>query len=344
MFNPLSLFKKKATPEKLTLSCVIDKHLAVLTQSIKIKNSVFVISLTVGLIFMFYRFVLTEQEQLARSDEHIALIELKGAIDHSNTLGSGLEVSSSIKQAIENPKAKAIVIRANSGGGAPVQAEMIYTQIKTAIEERNNRETKLGPSIDDNSPAFVEHNNKEIYVVMEDVCASACYLATVAADHIIAHPSSLVGSIGVRIDTWQVKDALERFGVKRVTITSGENKAILDPFVNLKNSQLEEIETDVISPLYQLFVDKVLDSRAGKISDNHTQLFSGMIFTGERAKELGLIDAVSTLPQVIEQIKQEQHIERIVAYNKPKFSVQSLLESSFDRAITSLLSEHSSLN
>jgi len=333
MFDKFLKRRQKKQPDKKHLSAVLDEHLSILTKSTKIKNSVFVMSLVIGLLFMFYRFALMEQDQYVRKEPHIAVVDFKGAVSADNEQGSGFAVASAIKQAFDNPNSRAVVIRANSGGGSPVQAEMINQQL---VRLKNKRSSNNAGDVSTSK----NDTNKPIIVIVEDTCASACYMAAVAADRIIAHPSSLVGSIGVRIDSWQVSDALETLGVERLTLTSGENKALLDPFVAITDEMKDKVKFELITPLYQLFVDTVKDARGSKLDTQHPDIFSGMIFHGNKALELGLIDKVDTYPMALDDLYAETGVQRVVFYNEKKFSLTSLIQSSFDKSVKALLTEH----
>lgn len=321
------LFKKKIE-EKPTLSRVLDKHLSVLVASYRIKNMIFTISVCMAIFLMAYRFIFMEQDNIAKSQGHIAVVEFSGVVSSGNDLGNGLLISQAIEDAYTNSDAKAIVIRANSGGGSPVQAEMINSTIKKLRHQQLDKAI-VGPKA-----------GKEIIVVIEDMCASACYLSMAPSDKLIAHPSSMVGSIGVRIDSWQFSDAIERYGVERVTLTSGKNKALLDPFVKMTPEQTNRIQEGLISPTYELFVNAVKDARGDKLAVDNTELFSGMVFVGAEAKTLGLIDEVDTLNNVFASLKEQYSVTNTVIYNEQPFSLSSIIQSSFDKAITTLMTNH----
>ena len=336
MFDYFFKRRQKEQPAKKHLSTVLDEHLSILTKSTKIKNSIFVMSLVIGMLFMFYRFALMEQDQYVRKEPHIAVVDFKGAVSANNEQGSGFTVANAIKKAFDNPNSKAIIIRANSGGGSPVQAEMINQQLEQLKKLRNTK-------FEEGDATSKSNAEKAIIVIIEDTCASACYLATVAADKIIAHPSSLVGSIGVRIDSWQVSDALETLGVERLTLTSGENKALLDPFVTITEDMKDKVKSELINPLYQLFVNTVKDARGNKLDAQDPDIFSGMIFHGNKALELGLIDEVDTYPMALEALYSETGVKRVVYYNEKKFSLTSLIQSSFDKAVEALIIQHTTV-
>tara|TARA_R110000868_G_scaffold243511_4_gene499500 strand:- start:999 stop:1979 length:981 start_codon:yes stop_codon:yes gene_type:complete len=317
--------KKEGTP--LRVSEVLDKHLDTLVRNIKIKNFVFMMMMFVGMGFAAYRFVIMTPEDLQKQAGHIAHIEISGEISKSNRQGSGEPLATAIRAALEKEEAKAILITANSGGGSPVQGEIINHAIKAVIQERD----ELG--ID-----------KPIVVVMEDVCASACYMAVSSADIIYAHSSSLVGSIGVRMDSWQLADGLARLGVKRTTLTSGKNKALLDPFSELDETQSDKLKNDLIMPLFDMFVDSVKEARGNKLDLSEPDLFTGMVFHGQKAKAIGLVDDIKTLDQVLVDMRKKYDVQRFVTYNKPKFSIKEMIMASMETAMESVLSETISIH
>jgi len=336
--------RKEAQP--LRLANVLDKHLAIITSSYRIKNVIFSMSIALAMLFMGYRFVYMEQDNIAKSANHIAKISLKGAVSSGNDQGSGLKLSKALMQAMRNENASAILIEANSGGGSPVQAEIIQSAIIEAKSMRDEAAIEISEMFDPDALISttkrlkLESYNKPIVVVMTDMCASACYLAVSQADRLIAHPSSLVGSIGVRIDAWQFSDALKQLGVSKITFKSTQDKTLLDPFEKMTDTQRDTVMNEMIDPIYEIFMSAVRESRGEKLVGEENELFSGRVFHGTKAKSLGLIDEVSTINKVLNELELEVGTKNVVEYNQKKFSIQQVLTSSIKEALVELSSSN----
>jgi protease-4 len=340
------LFRRKEK-QPLRMANVLDRHLSVMTKSYRIKNAIFSLSVAIAILFMGYRFVYMEQDNIAKSGMHIAKILLKGAVSAGNDQGSGLKLSQAVTQAMENVNAKAILIEANSGGGSPVQAEIIQSAIMEAKLMRDEMAALLSSADDsmtDERRIELESYNKPIVVVMADICASACYFAVSQADRLISHPSSLVGSIGVRIDAWQFSSALEQFGVSKITLKSAEDKTLLDPFEKMTDGQRDTVMNEMINPTYEIFMSAVREARGDKLVGEESEIFSGRVFVGYKAKRLGLIDEVSTINKVMKGLETEVGTQAVVEYNHKKFSIQSIITSSIKDAIIELSSSNYQLN
>jgi len=147
-------------------------------------------------------------KSVSASKPHTALVELNGVIGLQGGVFAD-QINQSLRKAFEAKNSKAVVLRINSPGGSPVQSDEINTEI--------SRLRGLHPS-------------KEMHVVVSDICASGGYYIAAAADQIYANPSSIVGSIGVRMDGFGFVGTMEKLGVERRSLTAGENKSILDPF------------------------------------------------------------------------------------------------------------------
>ena len=141
---------------------------------------------------------------------------------------------------------------------------------------------------------------KPLHVVVSDVCASGGYYIAAAADQIFANPSSIVGSIGVRMDGFGFVGTLEKLGVERRSLTAGTNKAILDPFLPVKESQRAHAQ-QMLGIVHQQFIDRVKAGRGDRLSNDPT-LFSGLFWSGEQAKVLGLIDDFGSLDYVAGEV------------------------------------------
>lgn len=234
--------------------------------------------------------------ETALTERHTALVDLEGVID-SEGKASADNVIGGLRAAFENKNVAGVILRANSPGGSPVQSSYIYNEIGRLREK---------------------YPNIPLYAVVGDICASGCYYVVAAADKIYANESSIVGSIGVLMDGFGFVDTLKKLGVERRLITAGENKAFLDPFSPMNAKHKQYIE-GVLSDVHGQFVAAVKRGR-GKALKADQNLFTGLIWTGDKARELGLIDEMGSAGYVARDVIQA---EEIVDY--------SLRENLFDR-------------
>lgn len=204
--------------------------------------------------------------------EHTALIELKGAISDDKA-ASADNLVTALRTAFDDSTAKAVLLRINSPGGSPVQSGYVYDEIK--------RLRKL-------------HPDKKVYAVITDLGASGAYYVASAADEIYADKSSLVGSIGVTAASFGFVGSMEKLGVDRRVYTSGEHKAFLDPFQPPKEEETRFWQ-QVLDTTHQQFIDAVKAGRGDRLKvAEHPELFSGLIWSGEQALQLGLIDGLGS--------------------------------------------------
>jgi len=201
---------------------------------------------------------------------HTAIISIDGVIA-SNNLASADKVNPVLRDAFKNENSKGVIVKINSPGGSAVQAGRIYDEIRQLKEQYN----------------------KPVYAVIDDIGASGGYYVAIAADKVFANRASLVGSIGVISSSFGFTELLEKLGIERRVITSGENKDFMDPFLPLTEDKVD-FWKKVLETTHQQFTSRVMESRLGKIDANNKALFSGLIWNGEQAKELGLIDELST--------------------------------------------------
>lgn len=240
---------------------------------------------TLTFIYLFGALVLFTpslnlQQSAARSENHTALIEIRGMI-MADEAASADNVVSSLRAAFEDAKTKGIVLRINSPGGSPVQSGYIYDEIKRLR---------------------AEHPDIKVYAVISDLGASGAYYIASAADQIYADKASLVGSIGVTAATFGFVGVMEKVGVDRRVYTSGEHKAFLDPFQPQKAEETQFWQ-GVLQTTHQQFIDSVKKGRGDRLKvAEHPELFSGLIWSGEQALELGLVDALGSSSFVAREV------------------------------------------
>jgi protease-4 len=221
--------------------------------------------------------------------KHTSLVELKGVIS-DDTEASADNVIEGLKDAFEDSNTAGIILRINSPGGSPVQSSYIYNEIK--------RLRKKYPKI-------------PLYAVVTDICASGGYYVASAADKIYADKSSIVGSIGVRMDSFGFVGSLEKLGMQRRLYTAGDHKGFLDPFLPVKESDVEHVQK-LLDDIHAQFIASVKEGRGDRLADD-PQLFSGLFWTGDEGVALGLVDAIGSPGYVAREVIGE---EEIVDYTK----------------------------
>ncbi len=236
---------------------------------------------------------------------HTALIEVRGEIA-ANAEASAENLLPGIKAAFEEDNAKAIVLRINSPGGSPVQAGIINDEIR--------RLKKL-------------HRGKKVYAVVEETCASGAYYIAVAADEIYADKASVVGSIGVLMDSFGATGLMDKLGLERRLLTAGENKGIGDPFSPLLPKQRAYIQT-TLDQIHQQFITVVKQGRGTRLKET-PETFSGLFWNGEQALRMGLVDHLGNLDYVAREVVKA---EDVIDYT-PKENVAERLAKKFGAAI-----------
>lgn len=247
-----------------------------------------------SLTFLYLFFILIVfSAGLSQSDlvqgKHTAVIEVRGVIADKEE-ASADRIIGALRKAYDNPDVVAIVLRINSPGGSPVQSGYIYDEIKRLREL---------------------HKEIKVYAVITDIGASGAYYIASAADEIYADKASLVGSIGVTAAGFGFVDTIEKLGIERRAYTSGQHKAFLDPFQPLKDDEAK-FWGGVLGTVHEQFIKAVKDGRGSRLKDN-PDLFSGLIWSGEQAIELGLIDGLGSTSYVVRE-KVQVEGDRIINY------------------------------
>jgi len=208
-----------------------------------------------------------------------------------------------LKRAFEVDRLAAVALVINSPGGAPTQSALIADRIRGLAEQYGSGGSGsgngAGPSGANNSGSA--KTPVPVLAFCEDVAASGGYWLACAADEIYAHATSLVGSIGVVSQSFGLAGLLERVGVERRLYTAGSNKSRLDPFLPEKPEDVAWL-TDMQGQLHELFKDWVRSRRGAKLGAADaaaTELFTGEVWTGAKAVELGLVDGLGTLREIV---------------------------------------------
>lgn len=245
------------------------------------------------------------------AEKHTALVEIDGLIA-PGTDSSAERVNSALQAAFEDKRTKGVVLRINSPGGSPVQAQTIYDEMR--------RLRKMHPNI-------------PLYAVVEDLCASGGYYVAVGADRIYVSKSSIVGSIGVRMDGFGVTGLMEKLGVERRLLTAGENKAMLDPFLPL-DERHKQHALALMNEIHAQFIAVVREGRGDRLKET-PDMFSGLIWTGQKGIELGLADAVGSLDYVAREVVKA---DEIVDFTQ-KENIAERLARRFGASVARVLAE-----
>jgi serine protease SohB len=211
----------------------------------------------------------------------VPVVRLSGVIGFSTPLRPGLTlagIARTLDRAFATPNAQAVAIAVNSPGGSPVQSHLIFRRIRELAEEKNRR----------------------VIAFVEDAAASGGYMIACAADEIVADPHSIVGSIGVVGGSFGFDKAIGRLGIERRLYTSGEHKAMLDPFLPENPEDVERLKK-LQREIHDSFIALVKSRRGGKLAGPENDLFSGEYWAGRRALELGLVDSIGDLRSVLRQ-------------------------------------------
>ena len=232
-------------------------------------------------------FTMHTKDTKDRLKPHVGLVDLKGEIFDNKAADSDNFIKG-LKSAYKSKALKAIVLRIDSPGGSPVQADYMYNTIKYYRQK---------------------HADIKIYAVCVDMCASAAYYVAAAADEIYANPASLVGSIGVLYNGFGFVDTLQKLGVSRRLYTAGVNKGFMDQFSPVDQSQEKNLKI-MLDTIHNQFIEQVKIGRGDRLHiDEDT--FSGLFWTGKQAKERGLIDGFASSGQLARDVIK---IDRIVNY------------------------------
>ena len=234
------------------------------------------------LVFAYITFILfmfSEPDiSTATITNHTALVELQGIIADGES-ASADNIVTALRDAFEDEQTQGVILRINSPGGTPVQAGYIYDEIVRLREK---------------------HPETPLYAVVSDMAASGGYYVATAADEIFVSNSSIVGSIGVRMDSFGVVDAMEKLGIESRSLTAGEHKALLDPFSPVDEKAVKHLQ-NMIDEIHQQFIGAVRKGRGDRLKE-FDDLFSGLIWTGQEAIELGLVDKIGSASHVAREV------------------------------------------
>ncbi|WP_310621046.1 S49 family peptidase [Flexibacterium corallicola] len=211
----------------------------------------------------------------------VPVVRLQGAIGTSSTImRKDLNLSSvedALDSAFKMKDAPAVALIVNSPGGSPVQSNLIYKRIRSLAEE----------------------HDKDVLVFVEDLAASGGYMIALAGDDIYVDSSSIIGSIGVVSAGFGFTELINKVGIQRRVYTAGDKKVTLDPFSPENSSDIDHLK-GLQKEVHETFIDLV-KSRRGSVLSDDPDLFSGLFWAGQKAKDLGLVDDIGDIRGVLKK-------------------------------------------
>jgi protease-4 len=270
---------EKQVLEKLLLSSLREQRRAR-------QWSIFFKSLTFVYLFilLFVGLGWFGDSDMSISGKHTALVELRGVIA-PDSISSADNVNAGLQHAFKDQKTQGVILRINSPGGSPVQAGYINDEIRRLR---------------------AEYPRIPLYAVVEDVCASGGYYVAAAADKIFVDKASIIGSIGVLMNGFGFTHAMDKLGIERRLLTAGKNKAFLDPFSPV-NPEQAEYAKKMLDDIHKQFIEVVQEGRGKRLKDT-PEIFSGIVWTGQKSIDLGLADAMGSAEYVAREIIKAEHI------------------------------------
>ena len=254
-----------------------------------------------GLFLLIAISIMFSSSGASYSKDHVAIININGEIS-SNGPVNVQNIIPHIEKAINNNSCLGIILKINSPGGSATQSKIIFDEINK----------------------FKKVNDKKIYTVIEDVGASGGYYIAASGDMIFANASSIVGSIGVRLDSFNVSPLMEKLGIESQVISSGKDKTMLDPFNKLTEKHRLHLKT-LLASIHDQFISDIQKSRSSKIDNSN--VFTGLFWTGTEALKIGLIDEIASIYDVNE--KYFNNIELII-YNKEDNFFKDLMKTAIE--------------
>lgn len=268
---------ERATIEKLVLAQISEQRAA---RRWKMFMRLLWLAIIGAVIWFVYK---AESMSVPITTPHTAVIEIRGEIA-SGAEASAENVVASLISAFEDKGAQAVVLLIDSPGGSPVQAGIVNDEIRR----------------------LKALHGKKVYAVVEEICASGAYYIAVAADEIYVDKASLVGSIGVLMDGFGFTGLMEKLGIERRLMTAGENKAMLDPFSPQDEAQRAYIQA-MLTEIHTQFIGVVRKGRGERLKET-PDTFSGLVWSGQQAVNLGLADGLGSLDYVAREVVKAEDI------------------------------------
>ncbi len=232
--------------------------------------------------------------------EHTGLVDVSGVIAADQQANADAIVLG-LRRAFKSKRSAAVVLRINSPGGSPVQSDMVYDEIQRLRKQ---------------------HPDKKLYAAITDVGASGAYYIASAADEIYVADASIVGSIGVISSGFGFVGMLDKLGIERRVYTAGENKGMLDPFLEQSEEELAHFQR-LLQDVHAQFIESVRLGRGERLTASNEALFNGRMWTGRQSVELGLVDGIGSPGFVAREVV---GAEEIVNYTPKPDPVDALFE------------------
>ncbi len=212
------------------------------------------------------------------TDRHTAVISVEGMIAENSPASADIIIQG-LRDAFEAEGVAGVVLKINSPGGSPVQSGMVNDEIRRLRQQ---------------------HPDIPVYAVVTDLCTSGAYYMAVAADRIYVDKASIVGSIGVLMDSFGFTGAMEKLGIERRLYTAGSHKGFLDPFSPQQPEDVAHVR-QLLNEIHRQFIKVVKEGRGERLKADD-KVFSGLVWTGEQSIELGLADALGDVRTVAREV------------------------------------------
>lgn len=254
----------------------------------------------------------------------VTVLRMEGVIRRAGPLRSGIDsarMEPLIRRAFAPANLAAVALVVNSPGGSPVQSSLVHTRIRQAADRRG----------------------VPVLAFAEDVAASGGYWLALAADEIWADPSSLIGSIGVVFRSFGLTEAIARLGVERRIHATGPRKPAFDPF--RPQAPEDEAMMDALqADMFETFKDLVRRRRGDRLKGTEEDIFSGAVWSGKAARDLGLVDGLGDIRTVLRQRygdrvrlaeinRRRGWLQRRLAASAPDDAVERVVGALEDRAL-----------
>ena len=248
---------------------------------------------------------LRETTVMGKGKEKVLIVEISGIISEEEKRGiAGLSgepdmvarIKEELKTAAKDKRVKAIILRINSPGGTVTASDMIYHEIEQ----------------------FKKKTNNKVVACIMDLGASGGYYVAVSADRIVAHPTTVTGSIGVIMLNLSVEGLLQKIGVKDTSIKTGEHKDMGSPLKTMTEEE-RKIFQGILDNMYERFLSVIAENRKELTQEKLKLLADGRIYTAQQALDYGLIDQIGYLDEAITLAKQEAGLTtaRVIIYHRP---------------------------
>jgi protease-4 len=244
--------------------------------------------------------------------DRIVMVDITGEITSESTGSAfGLTVKEStvsrteaaLRKALDDDRVVALIVRINSPGGTVTASDILYEQIRR----------------------FKKESSVPVIAEVVDMAASGAYYAALAADEIVAHPTSVVGSVGVIMQSVSLSGLMQKIGVRNQSVKTGEMKDIGSPLTEMTEAQRQVLE-GVVGDMYQRFLQLVRENRPKLTDEADKQMQDGRIFSARQALSGGLIDRIEYLDQTIERTKRMVGVDEatVVVYRQPSEFVRGI--------------------